>query len=139
MVTQPGGVGANPADKIASIMARFESLQKSSSATRATYDSDRAKAAARGELGPEWQKVQQRIDLEMTTLEDVFAGRDESPEALALVARSRENLVTMREDLERGSDDDEPATDPMSEIGTLSAGITERLARLRAMTEDFHG
>lgn len=47
---------------------------------RRDYDemSDRARA---GELGPEWQKLQRRVDLDETSLDRVFSGEDTSSEA----------------------------------------------------------
>lgn len=40
--------------------------------------SDRARA---GELGPEWQRIQRRVDLDETSLEAVFSGDDTSSDA----------------------------------------------------------
>ena len=40
--------------------------------------SDKARA---GELGPEWQRLQRRVDLEETSLDRVFSGEDTSADA----------------------------------------------------------
>ena len=61
----------------------------------AERDEQRAEAARTGQLGRDWQDVQRRVDDGQTTLLDVFSGRDESPAAIRLLARSQANLAAM--------------------------------------------
>lgn len=56
--------------------------------------SDRARA---GELGPEWQKLQRRVDLEETSLERVFSGEDTSAEAEFVRSVADEKAGTLLE------------------------------------------
>jgi acyl-homoserine lactone acylase PvdQ len=80
---------------LASLSAVQTEIEIDSAATAAddqAFDDERAEAARRGELGPDWQKIQQRIDLGTTTLDDVFSGRDDSREAAALLTQSRTTL-----------------------------------------------
>lgn len=56
--------------------------------------SDRARA---GELGPEWQRLQRRVDLEETSLEKVFSGEDTSSEAEFVRSVADEKAGTLLE------------------------------------------
>lgn len=58
-----------------------------------------AQAAREGALGPDWRRVQARIDAGRTTEADVFGGRDTSPEAQALVAAAQRNVQGLQETL----------------------------------------
>ncbi|CAB4964726.1 unannotated protein [freshwater metagenome] len=73
-------------------------------------------------MGPEWQRVQRRIDAGETTVLDVFSGRDESPEAVRLRELSRTNLQSLREtmppDLAEEVEDSDEAFDRMRESVT---------------------
>jgi hypothetical protein len=62
---------------------------------RAVLDEARGTAARRGELGPDWQEVQTRIDNGRTTLAAVFGGLDQSPAAVRLRTRSRATIEAM--------------------------------------------
>lgn len=55
-------------------------------------DEERAERARSGELGPDWQRIQKRIDEGKTTLLDVFTGDDSSPEAQKLRDQASANL-----------------------------------------------
>lgn len=61
----------------------------------AVRDEARATAARRGELGPDWQSVQSRIDAGDTTLTAVFGGEDTSPAAVRLREQSRATIETV--------------------------------------------
>lgn len=95
-------------------------------------DEERAERARRGELGPEWRTVQQRIDLNQTTLEDVFSGVDETSAAEALRATARKNLARVRELWEEQSDDDKAEPTPYD---LVSAARADSAAHLRAAQE----
>jgi hypothetical protein len=58
-------------------------------------EDERAEAARNGELGPDWQTVQRRIDAGETTLAAVLGGSDETPAAVRLRDRSRAALEAM--------------------------------------------
>ena len=99
---------------MARIRAAVEEIERRSrqdAARDARRGAELAEAARRGDLGPDWRRVQQRVDRGETTLADVFGGRDSSPEAAALVSRSREQLTTLvgtareSEDVAEAADD----------------------------------
>jgi hypothetical protein len=94
-----------------------------------------AKAARSGELGPDWAKLQGRIDLGQTSIEKVFEGTDESGEAVRLRETSRRRLETITDEyrvrIEDGVEDD-----PADEVAAASTRLTERLAALRARLEE---
>lgn len=100
----------------------------------AKQEERRADAARSGELGPAWKKVQQRVDLGQTTLADVFSGRDESAEALALVASSRVKLAETSLEFEEAEDDD-PLAATVSALQSRSATFDSRMSVLRQTTE----
>lgn len=60
-------------------------------------DDKRAERARSGELGPEWKKLQARIDSGQTSLEQVFSGEDTSHEAQEVRRIAQRNLTAMRE------------------------------------------
>ena len=125
--------------KLAKVMASLDSLKSESAGTLTELGKNREKAALRGDLGPEWQKIQQKIDLNKTTIDDVFNGTDESPEAIALRERSEENLSTLKVELEtdiEGLDDDEAAVaDQLADIRVLNTELAARLEAMRIAME----
>jgi len=125
--------------KLAKVMASLDSLKSESAGTLTELGKNREKAALRGDLGPEWQKIQQKIDLNKTTIDDVFNGTDESPEAIALRERSEENLSTLKVELEtdiEGLDDDEAAAaDQLADIRVLNTELAARLEAMRIAME----
>jgi len=125
--------------KLAKVMASLDSLKSESAGTLDELGKNREKAALRGDLGPEWQKIQQKIDLNKTTIDDVFNGTDESPEAIALRERSEENLSTLKVELEtdiEGLDDDEAAVaDQLADVRVLNTELAARLEAMRIAME----
>lgn len=105
--TGPGG----PAQRAAAYAARLDGLmaqverigREVAERERGTADA-RAEAARRGELGPAWRDVQERIDTGRTSLEAVFSGEDDSPAAQRLREDSRTRLATLAQDEERPDD-----------------------------------
>lgn len=64
----------------AALQREFEEHQRE----KARRDEEQAAAARRGELGPERQQLQRRIDAGETTWADVHSGRDDHPSARAV-------------------------------------------------------
>lgn len=62
----------------------------------ADYDAMSEKARA-GEFGPEWQKLQGRIDLEETSMSQVFSGEDDSTEAEFVRSVAEEKASRLRD------------------------------------------
>ena len=118
-------------ERIDELTRQFGEEQRASAAHDAEGDARRASAARKGELGPEWQKIQQKIDLNKTTLADVFSGADESAEAKALSARSRTNLQALGDQLE--ADDDANDSDPDNPLAQLRSATAELAAAVAAM------
>lgn len=56
-----------------------------------------AERAREGELGPEWEKLQKRIDAGETTRQRILSGEDSSPEAHVIQQTLRRNLTKMRQ------------------------------------------
>lgn len=121
----------SPVARIALISSQFEALQKETAPQRAEHAAKQATAARAGELGPEWRKLQQRIDMNETTLEDVFSGKDESPEARALLTKSQRTLTEVGEHLAEEQDEDSPLGDPVAELAQLSEAFTARVEAMR--------
>ncbi|PRB18431.1 hypothetical protein [Microbacterium sp. MYb62] len=94
-----------------------------------------AAQARAGALGREWQVLQGRIDLNLTTREAVLSGEDDSVEAAFVRetgARQSEALV----DALRRSAPGDPR-DPGAELRALHAETTERGARIQEMLRDM--
>lgn len=71
---------------------------------------DRAERARAGELGPEWQKIQQRIDNGQTSLQAVFSGDDQSEEARILAGYSRHNISKTADEMRKAHDKGEASS-----------------------------
>lgn len=121
----------SPVARIAAITAQFEALQKETAPQRAEQQEKQAAAARSGSLGVEWQKVQQRIDMNQTTLQDVFNGTDESAEATALRAKSQHNLEEFGKKLAEDAEDDPAATDPAAELRGMAENFAARVEAMR--------
>ncbi len=59
---------------------------------RALRERERARQAREGELGPEMQRLQQRVDLHHTSWADVLEGRDDHPSAVAARVNVQQHL-----------------------------------------------
>lgn len=115
---------------ISGTLASLQETQREYAASDAEAEEKRAKAARAGELGADWQKVQQRIDLKTTTLEDVFTGRDDSPEARALLGAARAKITEVSQELDREAEDSEEET-PVEEVQRMQAEFQARMAELQ--------
>lgn len=115
---------------ISDTVASFQAAQREYAASDAEAEEKRAKAARSGELGADWQKVQQRIDLKETTLADVFTGRDDSPEARALLATARTTITEVSKELDREAELD-PEETPIEEVQRMQAEFEARMAELQ--------
>jgi hypothetical protein len=117
--------------KISHAVSELDERERRNAARDADREKAREEAARTGKLGPEWVKIQQRIDLKQTTIDDVFAGRDDSPEARALLTRSRQNLHSAGAELDREPDEGEE--NPIDEVRKLNAAFEAQLARFRTL------
>jgi hypothetical protein len=115
---------------ISGTVASFQEEQRKFAASDAEAEEKRAKAARSGELGADWQKVQQRIDLKTTTLADVFTGRDDSPEARALLGAARAKISEVSQELDREAEGSEEET-PIEEVQRMQAEFQSRMAELQ--------
>ena len=115
---------------ISDTVVSFQAAQREYAASDAEAEEKRAKAARAGELGADWQKVQQRIDLKETTLSDVFTGRDDSPEARALLATARTTITEVSKELDREAELD-PEETPIEEVQRMQAEFEARMAQLQ--------
>lgn len=94
-------------------------------------DLERAKAARRGELGPEWKKLQQRIDLDQTSIGDLVTGADDSSEADLLRQRAAARGQQLyEEESARVADEGDPV---IGETVALQGEIRELVREIAAM------
>lgn len=106
--------------RITSLTMAIERIGQEVDAKHAEGDRARAEAARKGELGPHWRAVQSRLDRGETSLEAVFGGTDDSPEARALRETSRHRLA------ELARTPGEEATSALAELGALRAETAGR-------------
>ena len=83
-----------------------------------------AERARAGELGEDWKRIQGRVDRGDTTLEAVFTGTDDSPEAGSLRATSRARTADLATTIEESEDD---------ELNDALEGLAAARDRLAAM------
>ena len=79
-------------------MADLEAEKKREAEANSLRDARREETARNGELGPDWQKIQQRIDLGQTSVHKVLSGEDRSEAAQALRETAADNLSSMFEE-----------------------------------------
>lgn len=79
-------------------------------------DEERAERARSGELGPEWQRIQRRIDEGETSLEDVFTGGDASSDAVELRQMATRNLGRLHEQWAKEAEEDPDAENPLMRL-----------------------
>jgi hypothetical protein len=94
----------NAAEHLARLESMVADLERQAKQSRRELDeslAQRAAEAREGRLGKDWQDVQQRVDAGVTTVADVFSGRDDSPAARRLAELSRQNLASLSEEYRR--------------------------------------
>lgn len=87
---------------VSSLRAMTAQIRREQAAFRRERDrrsTDRAEQARSGELGPEIQTVQRRVDAGQTTWDDVFQGRDDHPSADRVRRNVERNLDQVAEGL----------------------------------------
>lgn len=109
--------------------AQVRAEQEALARKNAQSDKDRARAARRGDLGPDWQAVQERIDAGRTTLTDVISGKDASPEAGHLMDTAADRLVEIPDEFKQHVKDKKGA--PLAELEETAEAIRATVARLR--------
>lgn len=103
----------------------------------AEEDEARATLARRGELGPQWQRLQQRIDLGETSVAAIMRGADESVEADLVRTDARRRAEELGAQLREDDDREELPVlrAERAEMAELSAALDE----LRRLTSGPRG
>jgi hypothetical protein len=91
-------------------------------------DEERAERARRGQMGPDWVRLQQQIDLHQTSIEAIMSGADESREAERVREQSLAGadaiFTQQQDDLE---EEDDPAV----------AAVREQVEEIRALLREI--
>ncbi|MDO5094758.1 MAG: hypothetical protein Q4D79_15315 [Propionibacteriaceae bacterium] len=106
-------------EELRGVMAELERESQEAEARSVTEDQadeERVERARSGELGPEWQRIQRRIDEGETSLEDVFTGRDASSDAVELRQMATRNLGRLHEQWAKEAEDDPDAENPLMRL-----------------------
>lgn len=114
-------IGGAPMSREAELLARLEELtsraERASSSSRRELEEtlrERAGQARNGELGRDWQRVQQRADRGGPSVVEVLRGEDPSPEAQRVLglarARLSEYAVDQPEELRAEAEETEALT-----------------------------
>ncbi len=96
----------------------------------AAEDAERARLARRGELGPEWQRLQQRIDLGETSMTDIVSGLDTSAEATSVRHRARDKAAELYAEQVAALESDQP-----SELASTMTATRAEIDKLRSAME----
>lgn len=103
-------------EELQGVMAELERESQEAEARSVTEDQadeERVERARSGELGPEWQRIQRRIDEGETSLEDIFTGGDASSDAVELRQMATRNLGRLHEQWAKEAEDDPDAENPL--------------------------
>lgn len=95
-----------------------------------TRDHNRADAARSGRLGPEWRRVQERIDRGETAVEAVFDGTDATADAERLRAHAATRVRVTAAELREDAAADPDAPDPLGEAAQILDELHRRLDTL---------
>jgi len=99
----------------------------------ARRDEERADAARRGQLGPEWQRLQRRIDLGETSVQAILTGQDDSADADLLRATAMANTRTVAVMQEDELDDEDPTNETFAAVRQDQAELQALLAEIRSI------
>ena len=139
---EAGDARARSAATIAAIVAMQAEIDEAlavSAVDDAAREAEFAADARQGKLGVEWQRVQQRIDLGETTLDDVMSGADDSTAARVLRDRARARLTEVHDELVVEEDDAEIDDDPLTQMNQMQRDLVARMEELRIRTEEWDG
>ncbi|MBS1906300.1 MAG: hypothetical protein JST33_06955 [Actinobacteria bacterium] len=121
-------------EKLAAVQAQLDELFPAGAAEDA--DEAFAAAARKGVYGPEWQILQDRIDLGLTTRAAVLSGEDDSVQARAVREAGQRNSEALVASLRAGLPKGGPH-DPVAELRALQQTTAERSARLTARLREM--
>ncbi|GAB3447956.1 hypothetical protein GCM10027517_32430 [Phycicoccus ginsengisoli] len=99
-------------------------------------DEERARKARGGELGPDWQRLQRRIDLDETSTTAVVAGIDDSPAAENVRRTAAENAREVLRAQEEAMGSEDPSTELQASVGAARRNLREmqeQMERIRRM------
>ena len=91
------------ADAVSSLRSMTASIRKEHEQFKKERDqrrAERAREAREGELGRDMQRLQQRVDQNETTWEDVLEGRDVHPSAAVARDNARRNIADLAQQLQ---------------------------------------
>lgn len=108
---------------------RFDAMIEADAAEARAAEEHRAKEARSGAMGPAWKVIQQRIDLNQTTLADVFSGADESAAARELRQAASTRFRRLHEEWTEQEESAEAEPTPLREGARLHAEAAEDFTR----------
>ncbi len=94
-------------------------------------DEERADRARRGEMGPDWVRLQQRIDLGQTSVQAVISGEDDSREAERVREQSQRGAESVRAKMEGDLEEEDDPT--VAAVRDQVERIREQLREIREM------
>jgi len=126
-----------PLDAVRALVEEMEQEARRVDPKDAEHQSEFEDAARGGALGPQWRRLQARIDGGRTTLVDVFGGTDASPEAAAVRDAARSGLAEVRKATEQAAAEsaaaspDEQVEDPLRATAQANDDLRARVDALR--------
>ncbi len=105
-------------------------------AQHANKDDELAAKRRNGEMGRDWQVLQQRIDMNQTTLDDVLNGVDTSKEARAVRLVIQRDLIPRARQQFAEAMKSEELEVPLQQLHTAQAELQEALASIQRMRGD---
>lgn len=88
----------------------------------------RAAAARRGELGEDWRRLQQRIDVGQASLAAALSGADTSPEARRIADATMDRLVEVTHEARTWVEESDD--DPYADLAAAAARVDAALRRI---------
>lgn len=96
------------------------------------FEEELARRNRSGERGRDWAEIQQRIDINQTSLNAVLTGEDTSPAARRVMAHAQKNLSGLRDHMVEEAAQDEEAIDPLAKTSELLEEIDRKVNEIKS-------
>ncbi|WP_019874652.1 hypothetical protein [Sporichthya polymorpha] len=139
LLTQVREAVSEASAEMRQFQVEFVQEQEAARRERDEAEQERAEKARSGELGPEQQRLQERIDAGQTSWEAVVSGADTSPEAAETRTQIDQGAEAFTNALAESLDNDQLAgrPDPRAEILETFAQLRAAVAQIAAEDQEM--
>jgi|SRR5690625_4061817 len=127
----------NESSRLDAIAEQLQNLadelnQERDDAEQRAFEEELARRNRSGERGRDWAEIQQRIDINQTSLNAVLTGEDTSPAARRVMSHAQKNLAGLRDQMVEDAADDAEAIDPLAATSELLQEIDRKVNEIKS-------